>query len=176
MYEFSIDYMRKLIAKSGLKMGIAKQAAMVAIIELLDENSLDGLIKSIQADYNSMVAEIGLKDIAIERRKKELDRLTGSIREADTIVREKYKTADALDIEIERLTEERNKKKMDMLCEGLLPEERSRLLAFDAALRLLDDRYGRRGVDAEQIIRSASNVAANWRHEPEKACGKEINT
>ena len=83
-------------------------------------------------------------------------------------MRGKYKTADALNIEIERLTEERDKKKMDMLCEGLLPEERSRLLAFDAAIRLLDDRYGRR-VDAEQVIRSASNVAANWRHEPEKA-------
>ena len=83
-------------------------------------------------------------------------------------MRGKYKTANALNIEIERLTEERDKKKMDMLCEGLLPEERSRLLAFDAAIRLLDDRYGRR-VDAEQVIRSASNVAANWRHEPEKA-------
>ena len=35
MYEFSIEYLRKLIAKSGVKMGTAKQAAMVAIIELL---------------------------------------------------------------------------------------------------------------------------------------------
>ena len=154
MYEFSIDYLRKLIAKSGLKLGIAKQAAMVAIIELLDENRLDGLIKSIQADYDSMVAEIGQKDIAIERRVKELDRLN---------------------FEIEQLREDIDKKKNDILVEGMLPEERSRVLAFNAALRLLDDRYGKRGVDAEQIIRSASNVAANWRHDPEKACGKEIN-
>ena len=154
MYEFSIDYLRKLIAKSGLKMGIAKQAAMVAIIELLDEKRLDGLIKSIQADYDSMVAEIGQKDIVIERRVKELDRLN---------------------FEIEQLREDIDKKKNDILVEGMLPEERSRVLAFNAALRLLDDRYGKRGVDAEQIIRSASNVAANWRHEPEKACGKEIN-
>ena len=153
MYEFSIEYLRKLIAKSGLKMGIAKQAAMVAIIELLDEKRLDGLIKSIQADYDSMVAEIGQKDIAIERRVKELDRLN---------------------IEIEQLREDIDKKRKYILVEGLLPEERSRLLAFDAAIRLLDDRYGSR-VDAEQIVRSASNVAANWRHEPEKACGKEIN-
>ena len=153
MYEFSIGYLRKLIAKSGLKMGIAKQAAMVAIIELLDEKRLDGLIKSIQADYDSMVAEIGQKDIAIERRVKELDRLN---------------------IEIEQLREDIDKKRKYILVEGLLPEERSRLLAFDAAIRLLDDRYGSR-VDAEQIVRSASNVAANWRHEPEKAAGKEIN-
>ena len=153
MYDFSIDYLRKRIAKSGLKMGIAKQAAMVAIIELLDEKRLDGLIKSIQADYESMVAEIGQKDIAIERRVKELARL---------------------DIEIEQLREDIDKKRKYILVEGLLPEERSRLLAFDAAIRLLDDRYGSR-VDAEQIVRSASNVAANWRHEPEKACGKEIN-
>lgn len=174
MYEYSRDYLNKLISKSGVKMGTAKQAAMVAIIELLDENALDGLIKSIQADYNSMKVELSQKAKTMDLREKELLRLKSSIREADAIVREKYKTVDALDIEINRLTEERDKKKMDMLCEGLLPEERSRLLAFDAAIRLLEDRYGRR-VNAEQVIRSASNVAANWRHEPEKACGKEIN-
>ena len=174
MYEYSRDYLNNLISQSGVKMGTAKQAAMVAIIELLDENTLDGLIKSIQADYNSMKVELSQKGKTMDLREKELLRLTSCIREADAIVKEKYKTVDALDIEINRLTEERDKKKMDMLCEGLLPEERSRLLAFDAAIRLLDDRYGRR-VDAEQVIRSASNVAANWRHEPEKACGKEIN-
>lgn len=153
MYEFSIEYLRKLIAKSGLKIGIAKQAAMVAIIELLDEKRLDGLIKSIQADYDSMVAEIGQKDIAIERRVKELDRLN---------------------IEIEQLREEIDKKRKFILVEGMLPEERSRVLAFNAAMKLAEERYGHEA-DADQIIRSASNVAANWRHEPEKACGKEIN-
>ena len=153
MYEFSIDYLRKLIAKSGLKMGIAKKAAMVAIIELLDEKRLDGLIKSIQADYDSMVAEIGQKDIAIERRVKELDRLN---------------------IEIEQLREDIDKKRKYILVEGLLPEERSRVLAFNAAMKLAEERYGHEA-DADQIIRSASNVAANWRHEPEKACGKEID-
>lgn len=153
MYEFSIDYLRKLIAKSGLKMGIAKQAAMVAIIELLDEKRLDGLIKSIQADYDSMVAEIGQKDIVIERRVKELDRLN---------------------IEIEQLREDIDRKRKYILVEGMLPEERSRVLAFNAAMKLAEERYGHEA-DADQIIRSASNVAANWRHEPEKACGKEIN-
>ena len=153
MYEFSIKYLRKLIDQSGLKLGIAKQAAMVAIIELMDEKRLDGLIKSIQADYESMVAEIGQKDIAIERRVKELDRLN---------------------FEIEQLREDIDKKKNDILVEGMLPEERSRVLAFNAAMKLMEDRYGRRA-DADQIIRSASNVAANWRHEPEKANVKEIN-
>lgn len=153
MYEFSIKYLRKLIAESGLKLGIAKQAAMVAIIELLDEKRLGGLIKSIQADYDSMVAEIGQKDIAIERRVKELDRLN---------------------IEIEQLREDIDKKRKFILVEGLLPEERSRVLAFNAAMKLAEERYGHEA-DADQIIRSASNVAANWRHEPEKACGKEIN-
>ena len=153
MYEFSIKYLRKLIDQSGLKLGIAKQAAMVAIIELMDEKRLDGLIKSIQADYDSMVAEIGQKDIVIERRVKELDRLN---------------------IEIEQLREEIDRKRKYILVEGMLPEERSRVLAFNAAMKLMEERYGRRA-DADQIIRSASNVAANWRHEPEKACGKEIN-
>ena len=174
MYEYSRDYLNKLIANSGVKMGTLKHSAMVAIIELLDENRLDGLIKSIQADYNRMKVELSQKDKAIAKQKVELSILTSRVQEADAIVRGKYKTADALNIEIERLTEERDKKKMDMLCEGLLPEERSRLLAFDAAMKLMDERYGRRA-DADQIIRSASNVAANWRHEPEKACGKEIN-
>lgn len=153
MYEFSIKYLRKLIDQSGLKLGIAKQAAMVAIIELMDEKRLDGLIKSIQADYDSMVAEIGQKDIVIERRVKELDRLN---------------------IEIEQLREDIDKKRKYILVEGLLPEERSRVLAFNAAMKLAEERYGHEA-DADQIIRSASNVAANWRHEPEKACGKEIN-
>ena len=153
MYEFSIKYLRKLIDQSGLKLGIAKQAAMVAIIELLDEKRLDGLIKSIQADYESMVAEIGQKDIVIERRVKELDRLN---------------------IEIEQLREDIDKKRKFILVEGMLPEERSRVLAFNAAMKLAEERYGHEA-DADQVIRSASNVAANWRHEPEKACGKEIN-
>lgn len=153
MYEFSIKYLRKLIDQSGLKLGIAKQAAMVAIIELMDEKRLDGLIKSIQADYDSMVAEIGQKDIAIERRVKELDRLN---------------------IEIEQLREDIDKKRKFILVEGMLPEERSRVLAFNAAMKLAEERYGHEA-DADQVIRSASNVAANWRHEPEKACGKEIN-
>ena len=153
MYEFSIKYLRKLIDQSGLKLGIAKQAAMVAIIELMDEKRLDGLIKSIQADYDRMVAEIGQKDIVIERRVKELDRLN---------------------IEIEQLREEIDRKRKYILVEGMLPEERSRVLAFNAAMKLAEERYGHEA-DADQIIRSASNVAANWRHEPEKACGKEIN-
>ena len=160
MYEDSRDYLNKLITKSGVKMGTAKQAAMVAIIELLDENTLDGLIKSIQADYNSM--------------KDELRWLTYNIQEAERAKIQKLEEVKELNLEIERLVEDKDKKMQEMLCEGMLPEERSRVLAFNAAMKLMEERYGRRA-DADQIIRSASNVAANWRHEPEKACGKEIN-
>ena len=174
MYEFSINYLRKLISDSGLKMGIAKQAAMVAIIERLDENRLDGLIKSIQADYDSMVAEIGQKNIAIERRNKELDRLTGSIQRAEEEMRQKLETIKELNLEVEQLREDKDKKRLDMLCEGMLPEERSRVLAFNAAMKLVEERYGC-SPDENQVIRSASSIAANWRHEQEKACGKEIN-
>ena len=174
MYEDSKDYLNKLIAQSGVKMGTAKQAAMVAIIELLDENALDGLIKSIQADYNRMKVELSQKDKVIDRSAEKLRWLTNSIQEAERAKIQKLEEVKELNLEIDRLVEERDKKKMDMLCEGLLPEEKSRLLAFDAAMKLMEERYGRRA-DADQIIRSASNVAANWRHEPEKACGKEIN-
>ena len=174
MYEYSRDYLNKLIAQSGVKMGTAKQGAMVAIIELLDENALDGLIKSIRADYNSMKVELSQKDDAITERKNAIFSLTINAKQKEKEYRSKLETINALNIEIERLTEERDKKKMDMLCEGLLPEERSRLLAFDAAMKLMEDRYGRRA-DADQIIRSASNVAANWMHLPQGSTGKEIN-
>lgn len=174
MYEYSRDYLNNLIAKSGVKMGTAKQAAMVAIIELMDENTLDGLIKSIKQDYNIMKEELSQKDEAITDRKNKLFTLTINAQQKEKEYSGKLEAIKALNLEIERLTEERDKKKMDMLCEGLLPEEKSRLLAFDAAMKLMEERYGLRA-DADQIIRSASNVAANWRHEPEKACGKEIN-
>ena len=167
MYEFSIEYLRKLIAKSGVKIGTAKQAAMVAIIELLDENALDGLIKSIRADYNSMKDELRWLTYNIQEAKRAEIQKRGEV----NALKEEVK---ALTIEIERLREDKDEKMQEMLCEGMLPEERSRVLAFNAAMKLMEERYGRRA-DADQIIRSASNVAANWRHEPEKACGKEIN-
>lgn len=174
MYEYSRDYLNKLIAQSGVKMGTAKQGAMVAIIELLDENALDGLIKSIRDDYNSMQVELSQKDKVIDRSVEKLRWLTNSIQEAERAKIQKLEEVKVLNLEIDRLVEEKDKKMQEMLCEGMLPEERSRVLAFNAAIKLMEDRYGRRA-DADQIIRSASNVAANWRHEPEKACGKEIN-
>ena len=167
MYEFSIDYLRKLIAQSGMKMGTAKRAAMVAIIELLDENALDGLIKSIRADYNSMKDELRWLTYNIQEAKRAEIQKRGEVNALKEEV-------NALTLEIERLREDKDEKMQEMLCEGMLPEERSRVLAFNAAMKLMEERYGRRA-DADQIIRSASNVAANWRHEPEKACGKEIN-
>ena len=174
MYEYSRDYLNKLIAQSGVKMGTAKQGAMVAIIELLDENVLDGLIKSIRDDYNSMKVELSQKDKVIDRSVEKLRWLTNSIQEAERAKIQKLEEVKELNLEIERLVEDKDKKMQEILCEGMLPEERSRVLAFNAAMKLMEDRYGRRA-DADQIIRSASNVAANWRHEPEKAAGKEID-
>ena len=167
MYEYSRDYLNKLIAQSGVKMGTSKQAAMVAIIELLDENILDGLIKSIRADYNSMKDELRWMTYNIQEAKRSEIQKRGEVNALKEEV-------NALNIEIERLREDKDEKMQEMLCEGMLPEERSRVLAFNAAMKLAEERYGHEA-DADQIIRSASNVAANWRHEPEKACGKEIN-
>ena len=147
---------------------------MVAIIELLDENALDGLIKAIRADYNRMQVELSQKDKVIDRSVEKLRWLTNSIQEAERAKIQKIEEVKELNLEIERLVEDKDKKMQEMLCEGLLPEERSRVLAFNAAMKLAEERYGNEA-DADQIIRSASNVAANWRHEPEKACGKEIN-
>ena len=167
MYEYSRDYLNKLIAKSGVKMRTAKQGAMVAIIELLDENSLDGLIKSIRDDYNRMQVELSHKDDAITERKNKIFSLTINADLKEKEYMGKLEQIKALNLQIERLVEERDKKRLEVLCEGLLPEEKSRILAFDAAMKLMEERYGRRA-DADQIIRSASNVASNWRHEPEK--------
>lgn len=49
----STDYLRRLIAESGVKLGSAKASAMTAIISLLDQNSLDGLLESIRSDYDN---------------------------------------------------------------------------------------------------------------------------
>ena len=87
MYEYSRDYLNKLITNSGVKMGTAKQGAMVSIIELLDENALDGLIKSIKQDYNIMKEELSQKDKAIAKQKVELSIMTSRVQEADAIVR-----------------------------------------------------------------------------------------
>lgn len=167
MYEYSLDYLNKLISQSGVKMGTAKRAAMVAIIELLDENTLDGLIKSIRADYNSMKDELRWLTYNIQEAKRAEIQKRGEVNALKEEV-------NALTLEIERLREDKDEKMQEILCEGMLPEERSRVLAFNAALRLLDDRYGRRGVDAEQIIRSASNVAANWRMILKKPMGRRL--
>ena len=175
MYEYSRDYLNKLIAQSGVKMGTAKQAAMVAIIELLDDNNLDGLIKSILDDYNSMKEELSQKDKAIARLGEKLRWLTNSIQEAERTKIQTLEEVKALNLEIERLKEEKDKKRLEALCEGILPEEKSRLLAFDAAMKLMEERYGRRA-DADQIIRSASNIAANWTHMPKGSTGKENDT
>ena len=48
MYEISKDYLNRLLEKSGVKLGSAKASAMASLIEILDANSLDGLITSIK--------------------------------------------------------------------------------------------------------------------------------
>ena len=164
MYEYSLDYLNKLIAQSGMKVGTAKRAAMVAIIELLDENALDGLIKSIRADYNSMKDELRWLTYNIQEAKRAEIQKRGEVNALKEEV-------NALTLEIERLREDKDEKMQEMLFEGMLPEERSRVLAFNAAMKLMEERYGRRA-DADQIIRSASNIAANWRHLP-GSTGKE---
>lgn len=168
MTETTNDYLNRLIRESGVKPGSGKQAAMVEIIKLLDENSLNGLLASIKTDYERAMYTIELsKELpaTIEKYKKEEEKAREH-REAAIIERDKVQSeVFKLNREIRELREtiaelEEKRGKLEML-----PEDLSRLLAYEAAIEI-----GKRAFDGKrigndemkQIIRSASNVASNW--------------
>ena len=70
MTDVSNEYLSRMISESGLKLksSTAKHQEMIAIIELLDENSLGGLLKSIREDYNRAVKMAERLDVLSARR------------------------------------------------------------------------------------------------------------
>lgn len=106
----STDYLRRLIAESGVKLGSAKASAMAAIIELIDENSLGGLLKSIRDDYD---VALNLAKQAADMR-EECYALCSEKRRTQSEIETLQHQRDNLAQEVEALRNE--KKKLDYEC------------------------------------------------------------
>lgn len=160
MYEISKEYLRKLLKESGFKPNTMKHDAMVGIIELLDMNACEGLIASIKEDYKAMREIIQNS----EWLKTNIVSLKNEIRE---LQRESDRaSAELLDARVRRddALRQLHEVQQEILIKGCLPEEESRLRAYKAALEMGMKAAGNPtcGALLEQVIRSASNVAANW--------------
>ncbi len=156
----SIEYINRLITASDAKIGAQKQAAMCEIIKLLDENSLNGLLASIQHDYDNakmFVASIDMEKSNLVMMKGEIKTLKGqSDRLLDAISKQKEELND-LTLKKEKLSDE-----VDLY--EMTPEDRSRLNTYKFALETGEEFCGAR-IDSDlmiQIVRSASNVATGF--------------
>lgn len=163
MYEFSRDYLSRLLSDSGVKSGTAKHAAMIEIIELLDENTLGGLIDAIRADYEKMQTEL--------KRREELARSCGELKEQRERIIKQIEALAEQKVEIEESISElldcKKEKEFLASLHDLCEQEKSRVMAYRAALQLgmkMLPEFPRDNNMIAQVIRSASNVAANWKH------------
>lgn len=160
MYEISKDYLRKLLKESGFKPNTMKYDAMVGIIELLDMNACEGLIASIKEDYKAMQEIIQNGEWLKANIVSLKNEIRGLHRESDRA------SAELLDARVRRdeALRELSEMQHEVLIKGCLPEEESRLRAYKAALEMGMKAAGNPtcGTLLEQVIRSASNVAANW--------------
>lgn len=158
MYEVSREYLNRLLEQSGVKLGGAKASAMAALIELLDANALDGLLASIRADYDTMKSATKNLDYL----KQQEDFYQSRIGSARRLLAQLEEQAKQTERRIESLKEEEKTAQFEADLRGCREEERSRLIAYEAAIRIGKAAYGDRiSSDAmSQILRSASNVAA----------------
>lgn len=161
MYDLSRDYLAKLIGASGVKVGSAKQQAMVTIIELLDKNSLDGLLESIKADYMQMQSDKAESDLLRER----ITKMSVEAAQMQRKLRSLYDELARVSEEKQTVEKELSGMKREALIAGCCHEEESRVRAYKAALEIGMEAagYPTYGTLLEQVIRSASSVAANWR-------------
>lgn len=163
----SREYLNRLIAASGIKVGTAKAVAVAAIIELLDENSLDGLLKSIQRDYvdaRALCGKVAELESECNYQMREYDRLSASTKMVADQLRKLEAERNTLREEVQALQEELERLKGGKALIEMLPAERSRVLAYEKALEIGMKQLGNKYTDAErtQVIRSASNVAGGF--------------
>lgn len=160
MYEISKGYLERLLKESGVKLGSAKASAMTALIELLDANALDGLLASIREDYDQMQAAV--KNLST-LQSQESDR-RWRIQQLDKQVVSLHEQIGKAEARIKKLKEEEQTAQFEADLRGCLEEERSRLVAYEAAIRIGKSAFsGSISSDVmAQIVRSASNVAAGF--------------
>lgn len=158
MYEISKDYLSRLLEQSGVKLGGAKASAMTALIELLDENTLNGLLASIKKDYTSMQEAVKALEAIRQEVQAYQARLT-QLRSSEHSLRTQI---DGLYASIDKLKSEESTARFENELRGCREEERSRVLAYEAAIRIGKAAYSDHVPNdaMPQILRSASNVAA----------------
>lgn len=166
MYDVSKEYIERLLKESGVKLGGAKACAITTLVEMLDANSLGGLLASIKEDYTAM-----------QNATKSLSTLRQQEQHCEERIAQLQRTRASLNAQIweaekrvKALKEEEQTAQFEADLRGCREEERSRLIAYEAAIRIGKAAYGDRiPSDAmNQILRSASNVAAGFVPIPKK--------
>lgn len=154
MVETSVDYLKRLLDENNAKFNsAAKQSVIISIIQLLDENKLNGLLESICEDYDKareLIKHGQLWQEKIDRMRIETNKLTAEIA---TKSQELYR------LETEGMQAIEGAKDKE-----ILPEERSRLRAYEKAISIGKDALGSGSTSSErmQVIRSAGIVAAGF--------------
>lgn len=154
MVETSIDYLNRLLDENGVKCNsAAKRSAIISIIQLLDENKLNGLLESIREDYDKARELIKYGQLWRE----EIDRRRVAANELTSEIATKRQELHRLEKEGMQAIEEAKDKE-------ILPEERSRLRAYEKAISIGEDALGNGSTSSQrmQVIRSAGIVAAGF--------------
>ena len=153
MAEGSYDYLNRLLKQSGVPVGQVRYEAMVKIIQLLDENSLDGLLESMRKDYEKAKAYAA----KIQEYQHASAMYAHRCEELRTQVKNLEKHMEQLMQDLEAQGAEIQKEKERLILDGCLPEDISRVMAYKAALNIGSEAYRRYSV-TDQVLRSASNV------------------
>lgn len=154
MMEISVDYLNRLLDENNVRCNsAAKRSAIISIIQLLDENKLNGLLESIREDYDKareLIKDGQLWQEEINRKRVVTNELTSEI----VTKRE----------ELHRLKKEGMQAIEEAKDKEILPEERSRLRAYEKAISIGEDALGNGSTSSQrmQVIRSAGIVAAGF--------------
>ena len=154
MVETSVDYLNRLLDENDAKFNsAAKRSVIISIIQLLDENKLNGLLESIREDYEKARQLIKYG----KSWQEEIDRMRETINELTDEIVTKSQELHRLKIEGMQAIEEAKDKE-------ILPEERSRLRAYEKAISIGEDALGNGSTSSQrmQVIRSAGIVAAGF--------------
>lgn len=154
MVETSVDYINRLLDENGVRCNsAAKRSAIISIIQHLDENKLNGLLESIREDYDK--ARELIKDGQLWQ--EEIDRMRVATNELRAEINTKREELYRLEKEGMQAIEEAKDKE-------ILPEERSRLRAYEKAISIGEDALGNGSTSSQrmQVIRSAGIVAAGF--------------
>lgn len=154
MVETSVDYLNRLLDENDAKFNsAAKRSVIISIIQLLDENKLNGLLESIREDYDKareLIDDGQFWQEKIDRMRVAANELTDEI--------------DTKSQELHRLKKEGMQAIEEAKDKEILPGERSRLRAYEKAISIGEDALGNSSTSSQrmQVIRSAGIVAAGF--------------